>query len=141
MFQHPLGIGFTARYEELVRIAKIGTPHNGFMATAYASGLGFCVMSAFALFYAIFRKRKVGFFVYSAIGIMIGYQFEELNFNPVFMAHVGLALAYAAIDLDFRLFLKNTMMRMLGTAYDDRDREEKGIIGNPGLNALLSDGR
>ncbi|KAB0461471.1 hypothetical protein C9410_13945 [Rhizobium sp. SEMIA 439] len=141
MFLHPLGIGFTARYEELARIAKIGTPHNGFMATAYASGLGFCMMSAFALFYAIFRKRKIGFFVYSAIGIIIGYQFEELNFNPVFMAHVGLALAYAAIDLDFRLFLKTTVMRMLGTADDARHREEGIVIGNPGLSPLLSDGR
>jgi len=141
MFQHPLGIGFTARYEELVRIAKIGTPHNGFMATAYASGVGFCVMSAFAMFYAIFRKRKIGFFVYSAIGIIIGYQFEELNFNPVFMAHVGLALAYAAIDLDFRLFLKDTMMRMLGTADDACNREEARAIGNPGLSPLLPDSR
>ncbi|WP_175416822.1 MULTISPECIES: O-antigen ligase family protein [Agrobacterium] len=141
MFQHPLGIGFTARYEELARIAKIGTPHNGFMATAYACGLGFCMMSAFALFYAIFRKRKIGFFVYSAIGVIIGYQFEELNFNPVFMAHVGLALAYAAIDLDFRLFLKNTMMRMLGTAEDARNEEEASAVGNPGLGPLLSDGR
>lgn len=135
MLQHPLGIGFAARYEELARITRIGTPHNGFMATAYASGLGFCIMSAFALFYAIFRKRKVGFFAYSAIGVIIGYQFEELNFNPVFMAHVGLALAYAAIDLDFRLFLKNTMMRMLGTADNARNREEANLIGNrPGLS-------
>lgn len=134
MLQHPLGIGFAARYEELTQITRIGTPHNGFMATAYASGLGFCIMSAFALFYAVFRKRKVGFFAYSAIGVIIGYQFEELNFNPVFMAHVGLALAYAAIDLDFRLFLKNTVMRMLGTADNARNREEGSVIGNtPGL--------
>ncbi len=141
MFQHPLGIGFTARYQEVARIAKIGTPHNGFMATAYASGLGFCMMSAFALFYVIFRKRKIGFFIYSAIGIIIGYQFEELNFNPVFMAHVGLGLAYAAIDLDFRLFLKNTMMRMLGTTDDVRHKQETGAIGNPGLSPLFSDRR
>ena len=60
---------------------------------------------------------------------------DELNFNPVFMAHVGLALAYAAIDLDFRLFLKNTMMRMLGTADNARNREEGSLVGNrPGLS-------
>lgn len=142
MLQHPLGIGFTARYEELARISKIGTPHNGFMATSYASGLGFCIMSAFALFYAVFRNRKIGFFAYSAIGIIIGYQFEELNFNPVFMAHVGLALAYAAIDLDFRLFLKNTMMRILGTADTTRNREHGSVIGaTHGPSPLFSDGR
>jgi hypothetical protein len=51
------------------------------------------------------------------------------------MAHVGLALAYAAIDLDFRLFLKNTMMRMLGTADNARNREKGSLIGNrPGLS-------
>ncbi|NTA38917.1 O-antigen ligase family protein [Agrobacterium salinitolerans] len=131
MFQHPVGIGFTARYEELARISRIGTPHNGFMATAYASGLGFCIMSAFALVYVIFRKRKIGFFAYSAIGVIIGYQFEELNFNPVFMAHVGLGLAYTAIDLDFRLFLRNTMMRMLGTADNARNRRERSLISDP----------
>lgn len=106
MLQHPLGIGFTARYDELVRIAKIGTPHSGFLATAYASGLGFCVICVLALFYTFFRKRKIGFFVYSTIGVIVGYQFEELNFNPVFMAHMGLILGYAFIDLDFRLFFK-----------------------------------
>ena len=112
MLNHPLGIGFTARYGELSQLTKVGTPHNGFLATAYASGIGFCILSAFATIYAIFRKRKVSFFAYSAVGVIIGYQFEELNFNPVFMAHVGLALAYAFIDLDFRLFMKNSMMRM-----------------------------
>ena len=119
MLHHPLGIGFTARYEELSRISRIGTPHNGFLATAYASGIGFGLLSAFALVYAILRKRKVGFFAYSAIGIVIVYQFEELNFNPVFMAYMGLVLAYTFIDLDFRFFLKNTMMRMAGMAEED----------------------
>lgn len=88
-------------------------------ATAYASGIGFGLLSAFALVYAILRKRKVGFFAYSAIGIVIVYQFEELNFNPVFMAYMGLVLAYTFIDLDFRFFLKNTMMRMAGMAEED----------------------
>lgn len=119
MLRHPLGIGFTARYEELSRISRIGTPHNGFLATAYASGIGFGLLSAFALVYAILRKRKVGFFAYSAIAIVIVYQFEELNFNPVFMAYMGLVLAYTFIDLDFRFFLKNTMMRMAGMAEED----------------------
>ena len=86
---------------------------------------------SFALVYVIFRKRKIGFFAYSAIGVIIGYQFEELNFNPVFMAHVGLGLAYTAIDLDFRLFLRNTMMRMLGTADNARNRRERSLISDP----------
>lgn len=119
MLNHPLGVGFTARSQELSAISHSGTPHNGFLATAYASGIGFCFLSAFALVYALFRKRKIGFFTYSAIGVIIGYQFEELNFNPVFMAHVGLALAYAFIDLDFRLFLKNTMLRIAGIANEE----------------------
>ncbi|WP_142856110.1 O-antigen ligase family protein [Agrobacterium tumefaciens] len=119
MLNHPLGIGYTARSQELSAISHSGTPHNGFLATAYASGIGFCFLSAFALFYAIFRKRKISFFTYSAIGVIIGYQFEELNFNPVFMAHIGLALAYASIDLDFRLFLKTTMMRVTGITSDE----------------------
>ncbi|MCZ7481048.1 O-antigen ligase family protein [Rhizobium rhizogenes] len=119
MLNHPLGVGFTARSQELSAISHSGTPHNGFLATAYASGIGFCFLSAFGLVYAIFRKRKIGFFTYSAIGVIIGYQFEELNFNPVFMAHVGLALAYAFIDLDFRLFLKNTMLRITGIANEE----------------------
>ncbi|WP_188356026.1 O-antigen ligase family protein [Rhizobium rhizogenes] len=119
MLNHPLGVGFTARSQELSAISHSGTPHNGFLATAYASGIGFCFLSAFALVYAIFRKRKIGFFTYSAIGAIIGYQFEELNFNPVFMAHIGLALAYAFIDLDFRLFLKNTKLRIAGIANED----------------------
>jgi hypothetical protein len=119
MLHHPLGIGFAARYEELSRISRIGTPHNGFLATAYASGIGFGLLSAFALVYAILRKRKVGFFAYSAIGIVIVYQFEELNFNPVFMAYMGLVLGYTFIDLDFRFFLKNTMMRMAGMAEEE----------------------
>ncbi|MQB10236.1 hypothetical protein DXT96_10280 [Agrobacterium sp. ICMP 6402] len=119
MLNHPLGVGFTARSQELSAISHSGTPHNGFLATAYASGIGFCFLSAFALVYAIFRKRKIGFFTYSAIGVIIGYQFEELNFNPVFMAHIGLALAYAFIDLDFRLFLKNTKLRIAGIANED----------------------
>ncbi|MDO3443790.1 O-antigen ligase [Agrobacterium sp. V1] len=119
MLNHPLGVGFTARSQELSGISHSGTPHNGFLATAYASGIGFCFLGAFALVYAIFRKRKIGFFAYSAIGVIIGYQFEELNFNPVFMAHVGLALAYAFIDLDFRLFLKNTMLRITGIANEE----------------------
>ncbi len=114
MLNHPLGIGFSARYAELSQISKIGTPHNGFLATAYASGAGFCLLSAFALVYAIFRKRKIGFFAYSAIGVIMGYQFEELNSNPVFMAHIGLALAYTFIDLDFRFFLKNAFARITG---------------------------
>lgn len=112
LLNHPLGIGLSARHAELSQIANIGTPHNGFLATAYASGAGFCLLSAFALVYAIFRKRKIGFFAYSAIGVIIGYQFEELNFNPVFMAHIGLALAYTFIDLDFRIFLKNAFARI-----------------------------
>lgn len=120
MLNHPLGIGFTARDQELSRLSSIGTPHNGFLATAYASGIGFCLLAAFALGYATVRKRKVGFFAYSAIGVIIGYQFEELNFNPVFMAHVGLALAYAFIDLDFRLFMKTTIMRVTGIANEER---------------------
>ena len=111
MLNHPLGIGFSARDQELSGISGIGTPHNGFLATAYTSGIGFCLLSAFALVYTIFRTRKVGFFAYSAIGVVVGYQFEELNSNPVFMAHVGMALAYAFTDLDFRLFLKNAVMR------------------------------
>ncbi|MFK3781099.1 O-antigen ligase family protein [Agrobacterium sp. NPDC089420] len=114
MINHPLGIGFSARDQELSGISGIGTPHNGFLATAYTSGIGFCLLSAFALVYTVFRKRKVGFFLYSAIGVIIGYQFEELNSNPVFMAHIGLALGYAFIDLDFRLFLKNALTRLSG---------------------------
>jgi hypothetical protein len=39
--------------------------------------------------------------------------------NPVFMAYMGLVLAYTFIDLDFRFFLKNTMMRMAGMAEED----------------------
>ncbi|WP_194842302.1 O-antigen ligase family protein [Agrobacterium pusense] len=116
MLDHPFGVGFTARIQELTQVAGIGTPHNGFLATAYASGIPFCLLAAFALVYTILRKRKVGFFAYSAIAVIIGYQFEELNFNPVFMAHVGLALAYASIDLDFRFFLKNAMMRLTAMA-------------------------
>ncbi|WP_216333030.1 O-antigen ligase [Rhizobium sp. X9] len=124
MLNHPLGIGFTARYGELSQLTKVGTPHNGFLATAYASGIGFCILSAFATIYAVFRKRKVSFFAYSAVGVIIGYQFEELNFNPVFMAHVGLALAYAFIDLDFRLFMKNSAMRMAAITQNVRGGDE-----------------
>lgn len=39
--------------------------------------------------------------------------------NPVFMAYMGLVLACTFIDLDFRFFLKNTMMRMAGMAEED----------------------
>ncbi|EGP55119.1 O-antigen ligase family protein [Agrobacterium tumefaciens] len=124
MLNHPLGIGFASRISELSKITTIGTPHNGFLATAYASGIGFCILSAFATIYAVFRKRKVSFFAYSAVGVIIGYQFEELNFNPVFMAHVGLALAYAFIDLDFRLFMKNSAIRMAAITQNVRGGDE-----------------
>ncbi|AQS64693.1 hypothetical protein AGRHK599_LOCUS3463 [Rhizobium rhizogenes] len=111
MFEHPFGVGYSLRSQELAKMTKVGTPHNGFLATAYTSGIGFCLISAFALFYTIFRKRKISFFAYSALGVVIGYQFEELNFNPVFMAHIGLAAGYTFIDLDFRAFLKNAVMK------------------------------
>ncbi|TQN61858.1 O-antigen ligase domain-containing protein [Agrobacterium tumefaciens] len=132
MVNHPLGIGFASRISELSKITTVGTPHNGFLATAFASGIGFCLLTAFALVYAVFRKRKISFFAYSAIGVIVGYQFEELNFNPVFMAHVGLALAYAFIDLDFRLFLKNTITRMAAMTQSVRSGDAGGFTDKVG---------
>lgn len=113
MMSYPFGIGFTARSMEMQSIVGIGTPHNGFLSTAFASGALYSFTVIGSMIYTILRPRKVSFFVYAAMAVAIGYMFEELNFNPAFMSFVSLVVAYAAIDLEFRLFRGHFFARFL----------------------------
>ncbi|MCP8881908.1 O-antigen ligase domain-containing protein [Devosia sp. XJ19-1] len=101
---YPAGIGFTERYFQLSSITGgISTPHNGFLSSAYSAGLGYALVALWSVAYVLTRSRKSSFFMYTALVVLLAYLFEELSFNPAFMASVSLLIAYAVIDLEFRV--------------------------------------
>jgi hypothetical protein len=102
--EYPFGIGFSARAAEMNALTGFSTPHNGFLATSFASGTLVGLGSAASIVYVALRRRKISFFFYTAIAVAFGYFFEELNPNPIFMMSFGLLFAYAAMELDYRLF-------------------------------------
>ncbi|MEA3535454.1 O-antigen ligase family protein [Rhizobium sp. CC-YZS058] len=128
MFQYPFGIGYTARYNLMQAIGGIGSPHNGFLATAFANGLVYVVLLVTTILYLAVRRRKIGFFAYAAAALVTVYMFEELSYNPCMMAFVALMISYVALDLDFRLAragavlrLRSSRKRLAGDALHGRD--------------------
>jgi len=110
---NPFGIGLAARMAAMNAFSNLGTPHNGFVSTAFTSGIlvGFFVVSSVA--YMLFRYRKVRFFLYVAVTLTCGYFFEELDFNAAFMCWAGLLIGYTCLDLDYRLVRGRAILRYL----------------------------
>lgn len=111
-FQYPLGIGFSARANELLQAVGLRTPHNGFLATAYMSGLPFAVLAFASVIYVILHGCRINFVYFSAFCLLISYSFEELNYNPVFMAYVGIIIGYTHLSLDYRVFTGRLIRRI-----------------------------
>lgn len=110
---YPAGIGFTERYFQLSSITGgISTPHNGFLSSAYSAGLGYALFALGSIAYVLTRSRKSSLFMYAALVVLLTYFFEELSFNPAFMAIVSLIIAYAVIDLEFRMYRGKIYRRM-----------------------------
>lgn len=111
--EYPFGIGVSARTSAMSQLSGLQTPHNGFLATAFSSGILVAVGAVVSVVYMLLRRRKISFFFYTAIALTGGYLFEELNYNPVFMMNVGMLFAYVALDLDYRLFQSAALNRKI----------------------------
>lgn len=107
----PFGIGLSARVAEMNALGHFGSPHNGFISTAFTAGVLISIFVLGSVAYLIFRRRKIRFFLYVAVTLTCGYLFEELDVNPAFMCWAGLLIGYTALDLDFRLVRGPSILR------------------------------
>ena len=114
---NPFGIGLISRIAEMNMFSHFGTPHNGFVSTAFTAGVlvSFFVVTSVA--YIFFRFRKIRFFLYVAVTLTCGYLFEELDVNAAFMCWAGLLIGYTCLDLDYRLVRGRAILRYLSKEF------------------------
>jgi hypothetical protein len=139
--EYPFGIGFTARTSVMNELSGLPTPHNGFLATSFSSGIFVAVGAVVSVVYLLLRRRKISFFFYTAITLTGGYLFEELNYNPVFMMNVGMLFAYVALDLDYRLFQSAALGRKIRArqaAYAASALRRAGSPARPGQGGIAA---
>lgn len=132
---NPFGVGLMARVAEMKMFSNLGTPHNGFISTAFTAGILVCIFVVSSVAYIVFRFRKVRFFLYVAVTLTCGYLFEELDVNAVFMAWVGLLIGYTCLDLDYRLVRGRVILRYLSKRLSEQHPVSSDVARLPAFNS------
>lgn len=132
---NPFGIGIVSRIAEMKVFSNLGTPHNGFISTAFTAGVLVSLFIVSSVAYVVFRFRKVRFFLYVAVTLTCGYFFEELDVNAVFMSWAGLLVGYTCLDLDYRLVRGRVILRYLEKRWRERPSVTPDIAGLPAVNS------